>query len=66
VGQGQGSVEKSPAREALERGDHAEAARLGGDPDVTAYLRPDRAAIVLGVLCFLLFVPIAVYYLAIR
>ena len=70
MGEGQGSVEpepSSPAREALERGDYLEAGRLAADDEgVRAYLRPDRAAIVLGVLCFLSFVPTFVYYVFVR
>ena len=63
--EGQGGV--SRARQALERGDFAEARRLAGeDPEVAAYVRPDRVAIIVTALSFLLFVPIAVYYLGIR
>ena len=63
--QGQGGV--SRARQALERGDLAEARRLAADdPEVAAYVRPDRVVIVLAALSFLVFVPIAVYYLVVR
>jgi len=69
VGEGKGSVgeARSPAREALERGDFAEARRLAtDDPDVLAYVRPDRVPIILMILSFLLFVPVVVYYVVVR
>jgi hypothetical protein len=67
VGEGQGGLSDSPARQALDRGDFVEAgAQAKEEPDVQAYLRPDRAAIVLAILSFLLFVPIVVYYVLVR
>jgi hypothetical protein len=67
VGEGQGGLTDSPARQALERGDHVEAGALAKeDPEVQAYLRPDRAAVVLAIVSFLLFVPIVVYYVLVR
>ena len=67
MGEGQGGLSDSPARQALERGDYAEAgAKAKEEPDVAAYLRPDRAAIVLVIVSFLLFVPIVVYYVLVR
>jgi hypothetical protein len=76
VGEGKGSLTEEAvrpsagaheAREALDRGDHAAAGRLSDVPEeIRAYLRPDLVAVVLLVVCFLLFASIALYYVALR